>query len=237
MLEISHRGAGGLGPENTLRSFKIALKYDIDMIETDLWLSKYNKLVINHDSDLKRIYKVNKKIKDLTLDEIKSINSDIPSLEEVFALVDSKVQLNLEIKTPEVVKYLIKEIKDSDYPVDKLLISSNYLNVLNIVKQEIPSIRIAWIFHSIGSSVGQFFWSLMVVKVLFLVQNHVVKKIQDNNIKILVLHKVLATKRFIDKLHKLKIKVLIWTVDGKEQIIKYRNKGVDGIISNYPNKF
>jgi glycerophosphoryl diester phosphodiesterase len=77
----------------------------------------------------------------------------------------------------------------------------------------------------------------MVVKVLFLVQNHVVKKIQDNNIKILVLHKVLATKRFIDKLHKLKIKVLIWTVDGKEQIIKYRNKGVDGIISNYPNKF
>ena len=237
MLEISHRGAGGLGPENTHRSFKIALKYDIDMIETDLWLSKDNKLVINHDSDLKRIYKVNKKIKDLTLDEIKSINSDIPSLEEVFALVDSKVQLNLEIKTPEVVKYLIKEIKDSDYPVDKLLISSNYLNVLNIVKQEIPSIRIAWIFHSIGSSVGQFFWSLMVVKVLFLVQNHVVKKIQDNNIKILVLHKVLATKRFIDKLHKLKIKVLIWTVDGKEQIIKYRNKGVDGIISNYPNKF
>ena len=77
MLKISHRGASGLGPENALRSFKIALKYDIDMIETDLWLSKDNELIIIHDPDLKRI-------EDLTLSEIKSINPVIPCLDEVF---------------------------------------------------------------------------------------------------------------------------------------------------------
>ncbi len=87
MLKISHRGAWGLEPENTLRSFRLALNYEVDMIETDVRLTKDNNLILFHDSDLKRLYNINKRIEELSLNEIKEINEEIPFLDELFNLI------------------------------------------------------------------------------------------------------------------------------------------------------
>jgi glycerophosphoryl diester phosphodiesterase len=71
----AHRGGGLCNPENTMLAFREAVRtYGVEVIESDVYLTKDNYLVYNHDS---------------YIDETCNINGDI-SLEEVEALCDDK---------------------------------------------------------------------------------------------------------------------------------------------------
>lgn len=100
---IAHRGLHDKDtPENSMRAFKKALEKDI-AIEFDVHLLKGNKIVVFHDDNLKRMTGIDKKINELSYDEIKDIklaNSDekIPLLEDVLKLVNGKVLLDVELK-------------------------------------------------------------------------------------------------------------------------------------------
>lgn len=102
---IAHRGLhdvnGGI-VENSIESFKLAIdkKY---IIELDVHISKDGEIVVFHDDNLNRVTGVNKKISEVTYDEIKKLklkNTDsyIPTLQEILMLVDGKVPLLIEIK-------------------------------------------------------------------------------------------------------------------------------------------
>lgn len=100
---IAHRGLHDKDtPENSMGAFKKALEKDI-AIEFDVHLLKDNKIVVFHDDNLKRMTGIDKKINELSYDEIKDIklaNSDekIPLLEDVLKLVNGKVLLDIELK-------------------------------------------------------------------------------------------------------------------------------------------
>ena len=100
---IAHRGLHDKDtPENSMGAFKKALEKDI-AIEFDVHLLKDNKIVVFHDNNLKRMTGIDKKINELSYDEIKDIklaNSDekIPLLEDVLKLVNGKVLLDIELK-------------------------------------------------------------------------------------------------------------------------------------------
>ena len=67
----AHRGGGDLNPENTVRAFREAVKtYKVDIIESDLYLTKDVYLVYNHDSYLDETCNVNG---DISLDEVKAL--------------------------------------------------------------------------------------------------------------------------------------------------------------------
>lgn len=67
----AHRGGGDNNPENTMLAFREAVKtIGIDIIESDLYLTKDGYLVYNHDSYIDETCNVNG---DLTLDEVKQL--------------------------------------------------------------------------------------------------------------------------------------------------------------------
>ena len=71
----AHRGGGACNPENTMLAFREAvLSYGVEIIESDLYLTKDGYLVYNHDS---------------YVDETCNINGDM-TLEEVEELCDNK---------------------------------------------------------------------------------------------------------------------------------------------------
>lgn len=100
---IAHRGLHDKDtPENSMGALKKALEKDI-AVEFDVHLLKDNKIVVFHDNNLKRMTGIDKKINELSYDEIKDIklaNSDekIPLLEDVLKLVNGKVLLDIELK-------------------------------------------------------------------------------------------------------------------------------------------
>lgn len=70
----AHRGGGVSNPENTMLAFREAVKtFKVDILESDLYLTKDGYLVYNHDSYIDETSNVNG---DLTLDEVKELCRD-----------------------------------------------------------------------------------------------------------------------------------------------------------------
>jgi glycerophosphoryl diester phosphodiesterase len=116
---IGHRGAKGLKKENTLESFKIALRYGVDMIETDL--RKHGKtLVLSHDPTVQ--------------------TESYTSLSELLAIVKGRTPLNLEIKEESAVPLLVKELKNYE---GKIIFSSFDFSTLQKAKKAFPNHEIA----------------------------------------------------------------------------------------------
>ena len=127
-----HRGYCAKYPENTLISFEAAIDLGVDAFEFDVWLSKDKIPVVIHDGNCKRTCGVDKHVRDMTLAEIKNLEAaytekfgdiyvgqgvGIPSLEEVFQLVDRKrpgMALGVEIKeyTEECVDLTVAMLKE-----------------------------------------------------------------------------------------------------------------------------
>ncbi len=70
----AHRGGGDNNPENTMLAFREAVKtIGVDIIESDLYLTKDGYLVYNHDSYIDETCNING---DLTLDEVEELCED-----------------------------------------------------------------------------------------------------------------------------------------------------------------
>ena len=70
----AHRGGGDCNPENTMMAFRRAVTdYNVDIIESDLYLTKDGYLVYNHDDYIDETCNVNG---DISLDEVKALCED-----------------------------------------------------------------------------------------------------------------------------------------------------------------
>ena len=93
---IAHRGLHDIKkgiPENSMPAFEAALKKGY-LIELDIHILKDNSIVVFHDDNLKRMTGIDKKIKDLTYEEVKQYklqktDNYIPLLQDVLKLVDT----------------------------------------------------------------------------------------------------------------------------------------------------
>jgi glycerophosphoryl diester phosphodiesterase len=98
---IAHRGEHDNKTifENTLEAFDLALKRGIWGIEFDLRWTRDLWPVVNHDPDLKRIFRQDIKISDVTLAELQSRCPAVPSLADVIQIYGKKLHLMVEVKS------------------------------------------------------------------------------------------------------------------------------------------
>lgn len=102
-LGICHRGYHNqTDTENGIKAFQNAIDNNM-AIELDIHLTKDNKLVVIHDSELERVTGKKGIVEDLTLDEIKKNyrlldQEEIPSFKEVLSLIQERVPLVIELK-------------------------------------------------------------------------------------------------------------------------------------------
>ena len=112
---IAHRGLHDLKiKENTIPAFKNAINYNY-VIELDVHVLKDNNVVVIHDDNLIRACGINKRIKDMTYEEIKVLklfNTDesIPLLEDVLKIINGRVPIIIELKTDNLVPKLEKQV-------------------------------------------------------------------------------------------------------------------------------
>lgn len=107
----AHRGGGAHAPENTLAAFSQAAKNNAQICELDVQMSKDGKIFVSHDSDFRRISKVNKAAWELTYDEVRALDATgeqwqgsferqhYPLLDEVLDwATESGMFMNIELK-------------------------------------------------------------------------------------------------------------------------------------------
>jgi glycerophosphoryl diester phosphodiesterase len=74
MIKVAHRGyINGNHPENSRSALLKAIELDYDMIEIDLRETKDKQIILHHDEDLMRLFKVDIKVKNLTLNQLKEL--------------------------------------------------------------------------------------------------------------------------------------------------------------------
>lgn len=224
MLKIGHRGACGYAPENTLASFQKAIDLGVDMIELDVRKTKDGKIVVIHDDSLKRVTGKKEKVAQNNFDKIREFDAGdgekIPTLEEVLDLVERKTKINIELKAKKisesVAKILLDYVENKNWKQEDFLISSNIFSELIDFNKILPQIKI-------GVVVGIF------------------KRSYSKLLKRLDLYAVCPSskvvgRKFVEKAHKNRLKVFVWTVNDQRNIEKLRKMGVDGIFSDYPDR-
>jgi glycerophosphoryl diester phosphodiesterase len=115
---MGHRGASASEPENTLRSFRRALRAGVAAVELDVHLTREGRLAVIHDATLERTTNGRGRVRDFSLAELKQLDAGrreaIPSLEEAFDLVKGRARLLVELKEPEAAPALLAFFREQE---------------------------------------------------------------------------------------------------------------------------
>ena len=224
-IKIAHRGASGTNPENTISAFKNALNY-ADMIEFDLHLTKDGHLVVFHDDTLERVTDGNGKISDKTLAELKSLTvlkkEKIPTFEEVLITIDRKLPVDIELKgknTAKKVADTLKEFLKKGWKYSDFLISSFDHEQVYEFNRYLPEIKTAFLY-----------WKELPSR-------DDMKKTKNNGINWLILDSKTITQNFVKEAQKLGFEVGVYTVNDASEYQKLKEWGVNGIFTDFPEKF
>ncbi len=223
-LVIGHRGAMGHETENTLASIKKALELGVDMIEIDVFKIESGEIVVFHDDTVDRLANSTGKLEEFNIMEVKELtlegNHKIPELQNVLNLIKNQVALNIELKGPNTanrVNHIVGYyIKSKGWSADNIVISSFNWDELRTLRQLNDSIQIAILTDQDPLQ------ALDVAKEL--------KAVAINP------HYKTLTQENIAKIHDEGFKVYTWTVNEPEDIQQMESFGVDGIITNYPER-
>lgn len=240
LLKIAHRGASGTEPENTLRSFRKAIQLKVDMIECDVHLTKDQRVVVIHDETVDRTTHGKSKVSELTLAAIRKLDAGkgekIPTLEETIRLVKNKCRLNVEVKEVNSVERVV-EIISCEKIVSGVMISSSIVESLIKVKQLNPRIETALIYKAMKTSWGQVLFDAFAFLLLPITKRMILWKARKAGAETINLGKRIVTSSLIDYLHGKGLKVMVWTVDEEREMQKLQSRGVEGIFSNFPERF
>lgn len=232
MTEIfAHRGASGYAPENTLEAFRLAMDQGADGIELDVHLTKDGEVVVIHDETLDRTSNGHGKVRDYTLEELKKFSYhnhmkkyegvSIPTLKEVLDLVkDSAMKVNIELKTgfywyDGIEEKTMKIVRNSKME-DRVIYSSfNHYSVQKVLEQDSYA-ETAYLFSDVTLNMEKY---AKATGVRGLHPGIYQLKMAD----------------FLETYLRSGLKVRVWTVNKKEDMKRFIDAGVDGVITNYPD--
>ncbi len=234
-LLFGHRGCPKSAPENTLASFNKILKNKIPGVELDVHLCKSGEIVVIHDLNLKRTTGKDALVAETTLDDLKKLDAGswfdnsfsgerIPTLDEVFELLGTKVYYDIEIKHRnrqygELENKLVKKIAEWNMQKQVIISSFNPIAILGVRKAN-PQLNTAVIY----TKWKELPWYLRTGGGKYICKPNILKPTR---------HQITPFSMFLTK----KIEeytVVTWTEDDPEKAVKYFNMGVDGIVTNVP---
>ncbi len=144
---FAHRGARLAAPENTLAAFQTALDMGADGIELDVHCSKDGELVVIHDFDVDATTDGHGPVANFTVAELAALNASahfdgayartgVPTLAQVLDLVGDRCQVNIEIKSKDMlggdqVEPVLAMIQDRNL-YDQVIISG--FNPVTLIK-------------------------------------------------------------------------------------------------------
>jgi glycerophosphoryl diester phosphodiesterase len=227
---IGHRGASGHAPENTLAAFKKAVALGATFIETDLQLSRDARFVAIHDDTLERTTNGHGKVHDQTLAALRRIDAGswfgsdyagerIPTLEEILEFSKKNdIVFYLELKPSGSwggEHALIGALRESGEVARVVVISFDSTILAGLRKIE-PTLMTGVLYD------GQLADPL--------------KTAVDVGGRQLVVRGDLVTPAMIVEARKRDLQVVCWTVNHPAHIRLLIAAGVDGIMSDYPDR-
>ncbi|WP_347551491.1 glycerophosphodiester phosphodiesterase family protein [Pseudalkalibacillus hwajinpoensis] len=235
-LTIAHRGASGYAPENTMAAFEKAVDMKSDLFELDVQMSKDGELVVIHDTSVDRTTNGSGMVKDLTLDELQSLDAGswfgeefagepIPTLGEVLDEYRGKTGILIELKSPSLYPGIEEKVaeelreRNMDKPNNNKIIVQSFdhesVQTFNSILPSVPT----------GVLVG---YSSTGISDEALNEFATYAEYVNPS-------KSMINVNLVDRIHELGMETHPWTVRDLESAESLLNAGVDGIITDYPD--
>ena len=245
-LAIAHRGGAGLWPENTLYAFERAGALGVDVIETDVRATADGELVVFHDDGLERTTDGAGRVGSLTLAELKRLDAGyrfspdggrsfplrgkgvtVPTLREVFASLPH-MRFNIEPKQtiPSLAAPLCRLIREQGL-ADRVLIASFSGSTLAEFRRDCPEVATSAATGEVASFLtlhgAGLAASYSPVMQALQVPEHA------GALRVL-------TRDFVEAAHGRNLRVHAWTVNAEGDMRRLVEMGVDGIMTDYPDR-
>jgi len=242
-LVMAHRGDSAHVPENTLKAIQDAISYRVDVVETDLRVTKDNEVLFFHDATVNRTTDGRGFVRSLTLEEIKKLDQgyrykglekedpypfrgkglQIQTLEDVLSKFP-KTKFNMDIKdtfakAPEILARKLKEL-DAE---DRVMIGSFHHRQLQ---------RFRLVTGVKNNPTYNYYQALPVDQEVILGKAVPYFALQIPE-KFFFL-KTFKGSEFFSVSHMLNIAIHVWTVNDPGDMFRLLDWGVDGIFSDNP---
>jgi glycerophosphoryl diester phosphodiesterase len=229
---LAHRGDLAHAPENTLPSFQQAIQKGADGVELDAKLTMDGHVIVFHDMTVDRTTDGRGKVASFSLEAIRKLDAGswfdnkfkgikIPLLEEVFETVGKDRLINIELtnySTPrdglvDKVCDLIKRHGNQKQIIFSSFFASNLKRGAQMLPEiprsllAMPGIAGIWA-RSFGFTLGEY--------------------------QALHPHISSVSREQINRVHRLKRRVHVWTANLPQEIIKLKEWGADGIFTDDP---
>lgn len=240
---IAHRGGGGLRPENTLAAFAAAHALGARYFELDVHATSDGILVVCHDPDLDRTTDCSATISTLSYAELSAVDAGyrfapergfpfrgqglrVPRLEETLvAFTDS--YFVIEIKPPQAspVPAILNRVLQPASVRRRVLIASEHQAPLLEMRRLAPELPTGFS----ASEIAQFWQAFVSRQRLIPPAQALQLPPRYNEID-------LVTADSVAMAHQIGVEVHVWTVNERVEMRALLDLGVDGIITDYPDR-
>ena len=244
-IVFAHQGGNLLSPGDTLFAFERAAELGVDILEMDAHITKDGVLVIIHDATVDRTTNGSGLVEEMTLAEIKALDAGywwtdgdgesypfrgqgitIPTLEEIFERFPD-YPVNIEIKKTEgsIAEPLCEMIRDYGMQNKTMVVSFSDARIKEF-RQVCPEVA--------TSAAKQEITKFVILNYLFIgglySPAEFALQVPESNSGILIVR-----PGFINGAHARNLQVHVWTPNTREEIQKFIDLGVDGIMSDRPD--
>jgi glycerophosphoryl diester phosphodiesterase len=239
MWVVAHRGASGVAPENTMAAFRRAAEMRADFIETDLQLSRDARLVALHDDTLERTTNGRGEVSSKTVEELRALDAGawfpvhaapglqrgafagerIPTVDEVLKFGrEQDVGLYLELKSvgPSGAEHaLVGALRAADEIRRSVVICFNLSSLVKM--RELEPMLVTGYLHDVDMPDAP-------------------ARAVNAGARQLLPREDRVTAETVAAAHRRDLKVVTWTVNDEARMRELIGMGVDGIITNYPDR-
>ncbi len=221
---MGHRGTAGHEPENTPRSFKRAMELGADMVELDVQLCGSGELMVIHDDTVDRTTDGSGAVGELSITELRGLDAGlgegIPTLDEVIDLLGGRIGINIELKglgtAGPAHECMERAVAKKGWNREGFQFSSFHLGELAAMRELSGEARTGVLF--------------------FRDRRRAMEFARVNEAYSLNPFFGAIDAGFVEEAHRLGLKVYPWTVNEPGDIRIMKVLGVDGIISDYPDR-
>jgi glycerophosphoryl diester phosphodiesterase len=243
VVNTAHRGAMGYAPENTLAAFRLGVEQGSDLVEADVQRSKDGVLVLMHDTTLPRTTDVEQvfpdrapwRVSDFTYEEIQQLDAGswfseefadepVPTMAEMVELLRrTRAGILMELKAPALYPGIEEQVAgeftsfpgyvESAVSAERLVVQSFDWDSMARYHELQPSVPVGLLGRPAEALLPELSTWADQINPSF--------RSYD--------------AAYVDNVHELGMEVHTYTVNQRADMHLVLDRGVDGVITNYPD--
>ncbi|MGL5405490.1 MAG: glycerophosphodiester phosphodiesterase [Propionibacteriaceae bacterium] len=231
---LAHRGGplllGSEGKENTVAAFRAATKLGYQWCETDVRVTADNTLIVFHDDRLDRVSDAQGIVAELPWSQVRQARVSgelIPTFDELLETFPD-TNFNVDIKTPSAALPLLDAIRRHS--------AQHRICVASFLPRQIRRFRrVTGTQIPTAASVLGVVWTakMPLLSRIFPARGVVLQVPRSHRQGAIELS--IVTKSFVERAHKCRRKVHVWTINDRQEMIDLIDLGVDGIMTDCPD--